>query len=214
MHPSTAYEVNKRLIDSFAWKVVRRMHAAGARAVDIADIQQELAIVWIKAVERWNPEQGVPFGAFLTNGMKHHVNRWASREVGASQFAPYSLDTMQTSTEDEQQGLHEVVADDTENPEETCHYKMMRAEIGRYLSPMADLFIRMLEEPPKELVDVFRAKQAKAAYARSRGIPCFEYRTISESLVFDLMGVGPYERKLIRQEIKKAVDRVKGMKRR
>lgn len=210
MHAAASYEANKRHIDSFSWKVVRRLHAAGVRALELADVQQELAIAWMKAAERWNPEIGVPFGAYLYRGMKLHINRWAETEVGASQFAPYSLDTMPTSTDNEQEGLHDVIADTAETPEESCHYKMMRAEVGRFLSPTADLFLKMLEDPPPELVEIFRAKQAKAAYARSRGISCFEYRSITEALVFDLLDLGPYERKLIRQEISTAVAKVRG----
>lgn len=213
MHPTATFEANKRYIDVFAWKVVRRMHAAGARGLDVADIQQELAIAWMKAVEKWNPELGVPFGAYLHTGMRLHINRWAKVEIGASQFAPFSIDSAATSTDDEQQGLHEVIADTSQTPEEACHYKMMRAEVGRYLSPVADLFLKMLEDPPQELVDIFRAKQAKAKYARERGISCFEYRSITEALVFDLLGLGSFERTRVRAEIKKAVARVKGKRR-
>jgi DNA-directed RNA polymerase sigma subunit (sigma70/sigma32) len=211
MHASATYEANKRLMDSFAWKVIRRVSAAGGRGVEIADVKQELAIAWAIAAERWNPEAGVPFGAYLRRGMEVHINRWADKEIHASRFAPFSLDfNLSGEAEGDGDTLGETVADESESPEDTCHYKRMREDLAMHLSPTADLFLSLLEDPPEEVVAIFRAQQAKAEYAKSRGYSSFHFNSISESLIFDILGLGPYERAQIRKEIKRAVEKVRG----
>ena len=208
MHPSVAYEANRTSIRSFAWKVLRRAYAAGARTVQIQDIEQELSLAWVKAAQGFDPERGVLFKTYLMNGMKQHINRWADVEIGASRFAPYSLD--KTMIEGEGEEFHEIIADQSESPEEICHNVRFRQTLSHMLSEKAELFLRLLEDPPPEVVEVFRALQAKAQFARQRGMSCFVNKTITEAMIFDLMGIGAAERYKIRKEIKRAVEKVKG----
>ena len=201
----TSYEANKHLIDNFSRRVFRRLCAAGTRGVELSDIVQELSIAWMTAVRCYKPERQVPFGPYLMLGMRNHINRWAQHEIGASHLAPLSLD--KEMSDDSDNDIHQNIPSGDMRIDDRLIEKDLLNKILNTLSPRARQFVELLSEPPEEVVQISNARIAKSEYIRKLGGKVFVSRTISQALIFDLMGAAPIERNEIRQEIE---DRSKG----
>lgn len=207
MHPDTALEKCQTLINKYSWTVLRRLRAAGVRSAELDDIRQELLIAWMNARSKWNPELGVPFGPYLMNGMKMHIFRWAKYEIEETQFAPFSLD--KPISEDGDATVGDQVAADEDKPiEQRMHEDALRKRVMDRLSGRAALFFLLLTDPPDELLDVFKAMRAKAAYAQKIGVPTFVPAQITEALIFDVMGASRPERTKLKKAVEAAANQV------
>lgn len=200
-HPETAYERYARLLNQMAWRVLRRCHAAGARSMQLEDILSELNLAWCIARERWNPETGVPFAAYLARGCWNHINRWVKGEIGDATLAPYSLDhTYGNGEDDGEVTLQNFVADTARPADEVLAEAQIREQALAKLSPRARQFYELLENPPPELIREIDAVAARAAYARSRGINAIAPPIAAQ--IIALMGCSETERTRIYSEIR------------
>lgn len=206
MTQDTSWESNHRFIRWFAARAMRRAIAAGVRGVQLEDFVQEASIAWLMAVKHFDASKGVPFIPYLKLGMQRHINRWLNREIGGVQLAPFSLD--KTLTEDSEDAFSEVVADTAETPDEFVIRQDIRARVLRRLSPTARVFLDLLENPPRELIEELRAISAKAEIGRSMGLLRFVPTRVSADLVYRFMGIPPFERTRINREIEDAIRKV------
>ncbi|SER28857.1 DNA-directed RNA polymerase specialized sigma subunit, sigma24 family [Faunimonas pinastri] len=201
MQPEITYESSQPLIRGFARKVLQRVHAAGARGVEFEDIVQELSIAWCLARDAWKAEYNVPFGAFLTRGMKNHINRFLADAIGDSHMTAISLDK-NLGEDGEGASLHSVFPDAAPLPEQSAIERDSLARVLRRLSPRARQFVELLENPPPELFAEIQAIKAKSEYARSRGINTYAPNQLTAGLIFDLMGANRVERQAIYHEVR------------
>lgn len=208
MNASMFLVEHKKTIDCFAWKVLRRVRAAGLRAVDYDDVKQELAIACIKAAQSWNSEVGVPFGPYLMNGMKMHINRWMDNQVYEDHNANVSLDHSYSDNGEGESTMLDYIPSSEQRADEALIDREKKALVMNRLSPRAQMFLNFLTNPPGELVDIFKAMRAKAAYAQKLGVSTFIPAQISESLVFDLMGASRSERTKLKHEVQAAACKV------
>ena len=196
---STSYEANLPVLKSIALRVQRRCRAAGAASIQLEDIMQELAIAWVQAERCYQPGP-VQFGAYLTRGCYNHINRWLKGEIGEFLFAPTSLD--KSGTDEGENELHNIIPDTARPSDELLEEKEMRERALARLSPRARQFYEILESPPPELMTEVTNVQARATYARSRGINTIAPTGLTAAQVFDLMGLTRAERNQVTAEIR------------
>ncbi|TXN07948.1 hypothetical protein FV222_01555 [Methylobacterium sp. WL103] len=194
------FEDSETQIKKAAPRYLRRAHAAGAVSVTLEDVIAELNLAWVIASQKFNPNLGVPFAAYLARGMMNHANRFIDEQIGHSINA-YSLD--EGGSDDEGSERHEwLVADMGQRQDEALEDKQMYERAMSELSVPAAQFVELLLNPPPALYEELDAINARTAHARSRGIATQSPKTITGNLVLDLMGVERAERNRIYAEVK------------
>lgn len=184
---ATDYESCRRLIHWFGSRAYRRLIAAGGRAVEYDDVIQELNIAWTIAREKWNPDMGVPFVAYLKRGMQLAINRFIDRELRFDQNASHSLQFSALEGESE---FSEIVADtETHTPEDIVMASLMTEYAFDQLSPLARSVLECVLSPPNELQAELNALQAKKRYAKERGFCVGGVSEVSLSFVMDFFGL-------------------------
>ncbi|WP_062120191.1 sigma factor [Aureimonas sp. AU40] len=203
------YEDSKKDITSFAWKVLRRAHAAGARTITLEDIVSELGIAWCEAAKRFDPTAGASFRTFLWNGMRMHINRWFETEVTRrhGEAVAASIDASQSDADDGPT-LADILASDDLDPEQIAARETFYAAVLRQLSERARLFVVILREEPEEVMAEVDRLRERADFAKSRGITQPFYNRLTAALVFDLMDASAPERNAIQAEIRAACARL------
>lgn len=199
-------KLDKAQIRAFAYKVLRRVHALGARTQTVDDIESELWVAWCIACDRYDPAGGASFSTYLYAGMRLHINRWVEKNferfhgetIAASLEASYGSEDAQAANG---ASLGEVIADtndrqDQEYERENCfEYALTR------VSDRAQMFLKFLKDHPPELVERMKDIEAKAAYAKERGVSYATPNRLTSTMIFDFMGATRVERKQIMDEV-------------
>lgn len=200
-----SYQESLPVIRHFASRVLRRLHAAGARTVTLDDVVQELSIVYLKSAERFDPQHGIKFATYLTGGMRLYINRWVQQQIDEGAHA--SMD--ESASEEGEEGYgHRVVATDEPTPDAIVEALEHKRRVVDRLSPRARQFVEFLESPPLELLQEAKALVARGRFARERGHSVFVPVQVGAQHIFALMGADRRERHLIYGEIRKAVAEV------
>lgn len=192
---------DKAQVKAFAYKVLKRVHALGAKTQTVEDIEGELWVAWCLACERYNPEGGASFKTFLYQGMRMHINRWIEKsfERFHDETTAISIDASHHDAEDTTLG--EVIPDsglrqDEEFQREDCfNYALTR------VSDRAGQFLKFLKDHPPELMERMKDLEAKAAYAKEIGASYAMPHRLTSSMIFDFMGASRVERKQIMEEV-------------
>jgi energy-converting hydrogenase A subunit M len=195
-----------RLIRSFAWKVFRRMSSGKVRVMEFEDIYQELLTVWCVARDKWNPDLGVPFNAYLMRGMKQHINRWVEKEFDFKQLAPYDMDD---AGDEAGYGAHHFVADPVIRADEALEAQHVLERLHSELSMESNQFLDIMENPSDEVLQIVEAMRKRADYAKARGLNSLATDDLTPSLVMDLLGHNRSERKRIYDEIREVAAEVR-----
>jgi hypothetical protein len=189
----------QKVVERCAFRYLKRAHAAGARSVMLSDVVSELSLAWVIAREKFDPTQGVPFGAYLQLGMRNHINRWIDHQIG---HAANAIDLDEEYGDEPGSDLHEAVADTGPLQDDLLGDSQEFEDNIALLSPEARQFVELLANPPLALYEEMSAIQARAEFAKSRGISVGAPSHITGALVFDLMGAGRAERNKIYREVK------------
>jgi hypothetical protein len=124
---------------AFAARVARRMVASGAVGdykVIFDEVIGECGIAWCHARDHWREDSGVPFIAYFRLGMRHHINRWAAKELAQHNASHLEFDA--PSLEDDDGCLLDVFADrSVESAEDTLLASDLRSKQLAKLSPRA-----------------------------------------------------------------------------
>lgn len=204
-----SWKACERQIGIFAYKVLRRAHAAGLRTVEREDIIQELAFAWMTACEKYQPDQGVPFQAYLAHGMKLHINRWFKNVARVDGMTPVSLDM--PSGDDSAAPLHEAFASDEDTQDITLEQQDFCEEVFARISETSRKVLELLISPPVELVQIVDANKAREEYGKTLGLKSWAPKTITLPMVFSLLGINdPRERTSCRREIERAITQATG----
>lgn len=182
------FQDSQKQIATFARQVLRRAKAAGAASVELSDIESELALVWVIASEKFDPQYGVPFGAYLRRGMVQHINRWIQDQIEESFHTSLDLEI------DDSYGLHDRVSSLDAGPDEIAEVASTRRLVMKNLPDQSRIFLELLETPPPEFLEIMKAAQDRAAYARSRGMNAVAPTDVTAPMVFDLLGLNRKER--------------------
>jgi len=171
------------------------------------DVEQELWVVWCNARDKFDPSLGVPFEAFLVNGIKRHVSFGIKRKAfsrAAEEYAK-SLDAPATKDAD-QSPMVDTIADDFsffDALEAESHFQFV---VGR-LSERAATFVKLLRDQPQILIDELKALEKRSEYAKELGVSNMLFRQVTTSMIFKLMGSDRPERTLILSEIRAVTDK-------
>lgn len=206
--------LSERSISTFASKVMRRLSGAGdnGRSFGLDDIKQELRIAWIKASQTYNAEIGVPFQAYLVNGMKQHVNRLLEKHINRRHDEVISISLDQPIDKGDGDGktsIHSFIASDDDAPgleyENHEHFEY----VSEKLSPRAKLFLTLLYRQPAELLEQVVCLRKKTDFGKHHlGITLPTTDRLATWMVFDLMDAPHSERGRIVSEIRALGERL------
>lgn len=197
---SIRYEDYHRFIMQCARKGVRRLQAAGCNAVDLEDVQQQMAVTFVMCAERFKPELGYPFLAFFKRALWHNFNRFVEEQV-QNIVNPLSFDM---PLQEGDGTLSEIIPDTQIVPvDEMIEREQARRRNLNKLSPVARRVVEMIENPPKEVTEQVHALRAKAEFARQRGIvPAPVQDRLSLTHIFDALGIAAGRRHQIYKQLK------------
>ena len=206
-------EKSEKAIKSFSYRVMRRLNAVGdaGRSFDVEDVQQELRIAWIKASESFSEEMGVPFQAYLMNGMKLHINRMIEKNIERrhTEVFAVSLDKPLGEGNDVKSTVGDIIADDRPAPDSSYEEDQHFEYATRKLKPRAKMFINLLHYQPEELMREVVLMRKKSDYAREElGINNPATNRLATWMVFDFMGASNDERTEIIKEVRSLGERV------
>lgn len=187
----------ERTVKASAWRYLKRAHAAGAKSVQLEDVQSELSVAWCIARDKFNPDHGVPFGAYLQTGMRNHINRWIDDQIGEVGF---DLDDTGASGEEDR---YSMIPDGAQGQDDVLAESQTFKRNMALLSPEARKFVEILADPPLALYEEMTAIQARAEFAKSRGIQTGAPGHITGALVMDLIGAERVDRNRIYAEVKR-----------
>ena len=195
-------KLDEKAVTALARRVLRRVHALGAKTVEIEDVKGELWVAWCIACERYDVESGVPFGAYLATGMRNHINRWVDKS-----FERFHAETIAASIEapqgdDEGMTLESIIPDDKRTQDSILEKSDFFEEVYWRLSERAQLFVRILVDTPPELTEEIKALEAKAEHAQALGVCCVKPVKGATNVMFDFMSAGQCERARIAREIR------------
>ena len=197
-------KLDKAQVKSFAYKVLKRVHALGAKTQTIDDVESELWIAWCIACDRYDAEGGAAFSTFLYSGMRRHINRWIEKnfERFHEETVAASLDgQMDLGADGEGSQLGQLVADTAERQDERYQRENCFTYALTRVSPRAGQFLKFLKDHPPELITMMKDLEAKAAFAKQQGVSYAMPHRITSSMLFDFMGASRVERKQIMDEV-------------
>jgi hypothetical protein len=197
----------KKVIKRNAYKVMRRLQAAGASFLQMDDIEQEMWVAYSIARDRYDPASNVPFLAYFTLGLRNHVNRCIERHIERNPGQTYALSLQQSVDPDDNSTLEEAVPSSV-NTEREIGEKLTYEYALTQMRPLTAQFVRLMVELPEELCAEALKAQAKASHGRSMGITVSIQRQVTKKMIFDLLDCTPAERRSILNEIESFGEKV------
>ncbi len=197
-------KLDSKTIKAFAYKVLKRAHALGARTVLFEDVESELWVAWCLACDAYKNDGGAAFSTFLYRGMRVHINRWIEKnfERNHAETIAASLDMPVGSSDSEtRQTLGDLTADTHEVHDATYQREDCFAYALTRVSNRAQMFLTFLKDNPPELMVAMKDLEAKAAHAKEIGACYAMPSRITTAMIFDFMGASRAERKQIMDEV-------------
>ena len=155
-------KVSAKQIKSAAWRYSRKLGASH----EPADLEQEFWIVWMKAVDTFNPEQGVEFGAWLEFLMRRRASGLRDRDMSGKRFARV-VSLQDRISEDST--LEDVIASEGTTCDEDIIERETLEIAKSCMHPRMLALVEALENPPEILKREIAAAAAKAEFAKSIG---------------------------------------------
>ena len=196
---------SERQIKSFAFKVLRRMKAAGDHTMQIEDVEGELWLAWVKACQSFNSQAGASFKTYLYRGMQLHINRWVEKHM-ERRIGEVHARSMDASRGDSRMTLADVIPSDDPAPGSGFMDDDIFEHAMKRLSPRARIFVRLLKDQPPELLEEVRALNRKAEYGQTIGIRSTLNHRVTSLMLFDLMEVPRPDRAQILKEVERVGD--------
>lgn len=203
----TDEEITRR-IRSMSWKVYREARRAGATSLERADIEQELWIAYCKARDSFNPEYGVPFGAYLTNGLKKFAAGMMRNQVYNRIAEEWAVSMSNHSDDDDGPSIGDRLPSPDPTPDRLVEATNIMEWAESRLSERARLFLQILHEPPQALLEEIKIAEARSDYARSLGVTHMHYSAVTTAAVFKVMDADRRERGHILKEVRAIGNRI------
>lgn len=180
---------SEKAVNMFAGRVARRLSSITSVPLGLDDIKQELWCAWCVSRERFDPELGVPFLAFLRRGMALHINRVVDRQVfDEAEFTfALSLNAAAPSCEDGQE-LIDILPNDEESAFDILARQETVALILDHLDERDVNVVRILIEQPPELMSELRLIEAKREFAKETNSGTNYSNRLTFCVIYDLLG--------------------------
>ena len=204
---SAWYRENEKLIHSLSHRVFRRTVAAHL-AWSYEDVFQELSLVLVKALQKFDPNRGKTFPAYYTAAAFNRMNKMIEREANIT----IGLKLVSDSYESED-GKLGVLTDNIASAELSPDLEAMKDEwvLSRYkkMSPRSKKVFNWMINPPQFLLDEIAMSNQKSIARRSEEfVP--RSRTFCLTSVLDVFQktaqINSRERYRIRAEVAPVVD--------
>jgi DNA-directed RNA polymerase specialized sigma24 family protein len=193
--------------------VMRRLAGASITIFQRDDIMQELWIAWAIACRNYDPASNVPFLAYLSLGMKQHINRVIEKHAERFSGQTYALSFDYAAPSEDGEGL--VLSDKvasiygtTESIEDDLAWKQAIA----LLSPNARIFATLLKDTPPEISEQVIHLREKSKHAATMGVSKSYPMRVTTRMIFDLLGCTTKQSREILSEISSLKSNVKRAK--
>ncbi|AGC36089.1 RNA polymerase sigma factor [Rhizobium phage RHEph10] len=196
------------LIRRLSWSIARKLHGNGATSLSHEDVEQELWLVWCRARDTFDPTLGVPFKAYLIEGIRRSklaINRQMFKRIGEERAQ--RLDAP-VGNDGEGDNLIDLMPSSAPLPDAQVDEATHIAWALKKLSERTALFLKLLYEQPPELLEQMRLLKARAEYAKSIGAQNILISHITTSFVFRLMDADRPERTKILAELRTLSEKV------
>lgn len=189
-----------KTIRSFAYRVLRRVHALGARSVTLDDVEQELWCAWCSARDVHDPERS-SFNTLLHLKMRQHVNKWIETSFERFHEGTVALSLDASSDTESDATLGEAIPSDEVSAETRVLWRSNYDHAIEELSPRAATYLRLLSEQPPELMDEVLKMGFKIEVGTKMKIKTGQPARLTSSILFDLMDAARSERSSIMAEL-------------
>lgn len=196
--PEIRYADYERLIQWHARREAYKFASLRSNVMSFEDLVSEFQIVWCEASQSFDPERGVPFSAYLSRGIRIRVLELLRKE--ARHVTDVSMD--ESLGDEDHGGLHNVLPSTTApSADDILAESQVVERFVQKLSPLTRQFLELLRFPPLELQQAVSDLQARAKYARGRGLVVTAPTHVTKTMIMDLMGLTMPERRQILGEI-------------
>lgn len=202
------HKESAELIKRLSWSIARKLHGSGAMSMSREDVEQELWCIWCRARDTFDPTLGVPFRAYLLEGIrlsKLAINRQVFKRIGEERAQ--RLDAP-VGNDEETTALVDLMASDGPSPDAELDEASHIAWALKKLSARSALFLKLLYEQPPELLEQMRLLKARADYAKTIGAQNILISHITTAFVFRVMGADRPERTKILAELRQLSEKV------
>ncbi|TDW20532.1 sigma-70-like protein [Rhizobium azibense] len=199
------------LIRRLAWSIARKLHGSGATSMSHEDVEQELWIVWCRARDTFDPTLGVPFKAYLLEGIRRSklgLNRTMFKRIAEERAKSLDAPIAMNGDDSSEGSLLDIIASGDDSAEDKLAEETHLAWALRKLSARASLFLKLLYEQPPELLEQMRQLKARSDWAKEIGAQNILISQITTAFVFRLMDADRPERTKILAELRKLSEKV------
>lgn len=155
------YQDNLGLVHMLSKRVFARTQAAKL-SMQYEDVFQEVSLVLVKASEKFEPNKGLTFSAYLTRAAYNNINRIVEKETN---FV-IKLETI--SNVDEELGEIQFPSNAL-NPEQECQLSEHLATHMASLSVNGRRIINWMVNPPKRLLEEIKMAECKVQLCNAAG---------------------------------------------
>lgn len=155
------------LIKSYAWKASQRTHVLGI-PLDMDDFVQELSLATVRCVERYDPDKGWTFEAFLRGAFHNEVSALIRKNQQGLRYSIFNVSANRL-TLDGEEDLLESLEGSSGTPEQELEAEQLHAFILKRLDQAGREFYGLLLNPPKEIHDQLNRYNAGVLALRQSG---------------------------------------------
>jgi len=147
----------ERLVIKIANKVYARVQSAGlVTRISREDLVQEGALIWIKAIEGFDPDYGVQFPTYLWNALQSSLHRYVTKHGNIKHGQTRYHDTIN----DDEMPIELQNTNEALDPEAVLMQEDLVAEKFGNLSPISQMVASWLITPPDWLQEEIAANEA------------------------------------------------------
>lgn len=167
---STKYEDHIGLIRKLALRGWGRLTEANVH-VDFDDVVQDMTLTYVKAADKYNPDHGVTFSAYLGRAIWNQFNKFAEKEIRVqADLKLVRFEQLGDAVEDSDDGsVYESIASDEWTPEQYVEAAQQFRENMKSLGPTAKFIVSKLLNPTNDLMEALELAKRNAELARKSG---------------------------------------------
>lgn len=201
------YAENTGLIHMVAKKGYARLMSIGA-SYDYLDLFQELSLVFVKAYDAFDDNNGNKFSTYFAVSAYHKVNAIAEDiQTERIDLKMRSVEEMASWSEDGKDES-ELIADDSATPEQQHIANVQLANLMARLSPLAAQIVTLAIDPPEFIEREFAANSAHAKLSREKGTEIRASRSLNVAFVCSVLDKARIVRPLPLREARLEIARV------